>query len=306
MCFLEKVSVILTVYNEGKGVMRVLDYLSTVRALYEEVIVVSDQCVDETDSLVTAWMDNVSGFRRVFVQRNERFGRADAIRAGLDLSGNDLNVIFAGDVQPFPKSLGNLISYFVEEDVGGVTGHPVLLNSLRTVADYLSFLMWRSHDKVGKSQTLKGSFFHLNGEMFAVRKSAMLGFEEYDGICEDAMIGLIIKRNGFKVLWVEDVEYYMMYPSSLSDWIKVRQRCCYGRIDLWKKYGAQDYPYYELSHPEYLVNILQSCDRSVKGVCSLIVGVALELWLRLYYSQTYSRDRNLLKELWKPTEETKW
>lgn len=305
-CFLEKVSVILTLYNEGKGIHRVLDYLSKNRSLFQEVIAVSDQCRDKTDSIVREWMNNASGFKRVFIQRTDRLGRADAIREALRVSSNDLNVIFAGDIKPFIGSFNNLLSYFDDETVGGVTGHPILLNELRSICDYLTLLMWRSHDQVGRMQTKNGDFFHLNGEMFAIRKSALRGFKNYMGIAEDAAIGLIIKRNGYKVLWVEDVKYYMRYPSSVSGWIQVRKRCCFGRIDLWKKYDAQDYAYYELSHPEYLINILKCCEKSIKGILSLIFGSALEVLIRLYYAQTYYRKRELFDELWIPAEETKW
>jgi len=304
----EKVSVCLTLYNEGKGVLRVLNYLDRVEDLIDEVIIVSDACEDDTDSIIRGWCERFACFDKSFVIRNKRFGRADAIRKCLSLSRNDLNVIMAGDIQPFlvPDALRNLISYFDDSNVGGVTGHPTLLNGYRTVADFLSHLMWKSHDRVGKIQTVRGSFFHLNGEMFAVRKKCLDGFEDYNSLAEDAAMGLIIMRNGFKVLWAEDVSYFMKYPSSLSDWVKIRRRCCYGRVDLWKNYGLQDYPYYELSHPEYFVNILKSTHRSVRGVLSLVLGSFLEVLIRIYYSQTFYRKRDLLTDLWESAEDTKW
>jgi len=303
---MENVSVCLTVYNEGRGIQRVLNYLETQQKIINDVIIVSDACKDETDSLIHGWMKDSPIDLIRFIQRPTRPGRADAIRECLRWSKHDLNVIMAGDIQPLPESMKNLLRYFRNKKVGAVTGHPILLNGHKTVADYLAYLMWMSHDKVGEIETLKGQFFHLNGEMFAIRKSVLNNYDGYNGIAEDAMIGAMIRREGYRVLWAKDVSYYMRYPSSLREWIKIRCRCCFARVDMWKKHGFQDYPYYELSHAEYFYNILMCVNRSVKGVLAFLVGAPLEALIRLYYMQTYPKKRDLLKDLWNPAEETKW
>jgi len=303
---MEDVSVCLTLYNEEHGVQRVLDYLDSQQKIIDNVIIVSDACKDKTDQLIHGWIKQSHIGTIRFIQRPTRPGRADAIRECLHWSKHDLNVIMAGDIQPLSNSMKNLVHYFRDKKVGAVTGHPILLNPRRTVADYLAYLMWTSHDKVGEIETLKGTFFHLNGEMFAIRKSALNNYDGYNGIGEDAMIGAMIRREGYRVLWAEDVAYYMRYPSSLREWIKIRCRCCFARVDMWKNYGFQDYPYYELSHAEYFYNILMCINRSVKGFLAFLVGASLEALIRLYYVQTYQKKRDLLKDLWEPAEETKW
>jgi len=302
---LEKVSVCITLFNEEKGISRVLNYLDANSSLIDQVIIVSDACVDCTDQIVLDWLDH-SCLQVLFIQRNKRTGRADAVRECLKASSSDLNVFFAGDISPVGASLSNLIRYFESPGVGAVTGHPVLINDKSTLADYLSFLIWSSHDAIGKKQSSHGTFFHLNGEMFALRKHCLSGFDFYNGLAEDAMMGALIRRNGFKVLWAADVTYLMKYPSDLSEYLKVRKRCCYGRIELWHLCNLQKYPFYEVSHPEYLVNVLQSCDRSFKGVLSLLFGSTAEILMRIYYRVSLHRKRNVFDELWKPAEGTKW
>ena len=302
---MEKVSVCITLFNEEKGILRVLKYLDSEAVLIDQVIIVSDACEDCTDQIVNEWMDS-SSLQIHFIQRNQRKGRADAVRECLWASHNDLNVFLAGDISPVGSSFSNLLRYFMDPKVGAVTGHPVLINGKRTLADYLSFLIWSSHDAIGKKQTEKGLFFHLNGEMFALRKHCLESFSAYDGLAEDAMMGALIRRNGFSVLWAEDVIYLMKYPSDLMEYLKVRKRCCYGRIDLWKLCDLQEYPFYEVAHPEYLMNVLRSCDKSVKGVLALLFGSSAELLLRIYYRFTIHRKRDVFEELWNPAEGTKW
>lgn len=302
---MEKVSVCLTLYNEEKGIRRVLEYLDSRAALIDEVIIVSDNCRDRTDEIVMKWIHQTK-MRRLFIQRNKRNGRADAIRECLKASRNDLTVFLAGDISPINFSFVNLLSYFTDPEVGAVTGHPVLINEKKTLADYLSFLIWRSHDSIGKKQTENGSFFHLNGEMFAIRKHCLSGFDHYNGLAEDALMGALIRRNGFKVLWAHDVTYLMKYPSSLMEYLKVRKRCCYGRVELWQLCNLPDYPFYEVSHPEYLVNVIKSCDSSLRGALALFFGGAAEILIRVYYKFTAHRKRKLFDELWNPAEGTKW
>ena len=302
---MEKVSVCITLFNEGKGILRVLNYLDSEAALIDQVIIVSDACVDCTDLVVLDWMKR-SDLNIHFIQRNQRKGRAAAIRECLWASHNDLNVFLAGDISPIGSSFSHLLNYFRDPKVGAVTGHPVLINEKRTLADYLSFLIWSSHDAIGKKQTEKGLFFHLNGEMFALRKRCLDGFQHYNGLAEDAMMGSMIRRKGFSVLWAEDVSYLMKYPSDLREYLKVRKRCCYGRIDLWKLCDLQEYPFYEVSHPEYLLNVLSSCDKSVKGVLALLFGSSAEIIMRVYYRFTSHRKRRIFEELWNPAGGTKW
>lgn len=302
---MEKLSVCLTLFNEEKGVKRVLDYLEIYSAWIDQVIIVSDCCQDLTDKIVLDWL-HTSDLNVLFIQRNRRKGRADAVRECLKASRNDLNVFLAGDISPIGDSFLRLISYFREPSVGAVTGHPILINKKKSLADYLSFLIWSSHDAIGEKQTVSGSFFHLNGEMFALRKHCIKGFDCYNGLAEDAMLGSLIRKNGFKVIWAKDVRYHMKYPSDLMEYLKVRKRCCYGRVELWQLCKLQKYPFYEVSHPEYLINVLKSCDKSAKGILALCFGSAAELLIRVYYRFTIHRKRNILADLWKPAEGTKW
>ena len=303
---MEKVSVCITLFNEEKGIMRVLKYLELNAGLIDQVIIVSDSCIDKTDNIVSEWIHKTAFKKRLFIQRNARKGRADAVRLCLKSSENDLNVFFAGDINPLGDSLSNLLEYFQNPKVGAVTGHPVLINRKNSLADYLSFLIWSSHDAIGKTQTENGAFFHLNGEMFALRKTSLTDFDSYNGLAEDAMMGSLIRRKGFKVLWAEDVTYQMKYPSDIWEYIKVRKRCCYGRIELWAICDLQDYPFYEISHPEYLLNVLLAADRSVKGFLALFFGSVLEVLMRIYYRVTIQNKRDVFEELWVPAGGTKW
>lgn len=305
---LENVSIVLTVYNEGKGVLRVLRYLDSMARYFDELIIVSDACKDDTDRLIKAWFDNGRRPFKIIVSfRKHRYGRANAIRHGLAQTKNDLVVFFAGDIQPFPLSLPNILAYFQDQRVGAVSGHPTLLNGDETLADNLSRLMWESHDRVGELTSKQGTFFHLNGEIYAIRKHLLQGFEDYDSIAEDCMIGYLIFKTGYRVLWAKNVTYYMMYPRSLGDWLNIRKRCCFGRIDFAKKNLIPDYPFYELSHSEYLVNILKIAFMSWKRLLALPLGAFIEIICRIYYTITYDAcNKDLLNRLWQPSIETKW
>jgi len=307
---MEPVSVLLTAYNEGLGIIRVLDYLEECSDLINDVVVVSDACEDETDDIVLKWVEGGLPFSVSTFFNSKRQGRAAAIRQGLGAVQKDIVAIFACDIKPLGKSLQNLLAYFKDPNVGAVTGHPTLNNGTSTIADCLCHIMWQSHDNIGEMTTTKGKFFHLNGEMYAIRKSILKNFEDYNGLAEDAMIGHCIFKEGYQVLWARNVTYLMQYPSSLKEWIKIRKRCCYGRIELVHKAGIKDYPFYEIKHLDYLMNILRVSLSSWKFILVLPIGAFLELVCRCYYFIMYpyiSQEREkILSALWKPSGETKW
>lgn len=307
---MEPVSVLLTAFNEGQGIGRVLDYLEKNSALINDVVIVSDACKDETEDIILKWVEGGLPFPVAKFFNAKRQGRANAIRQGLEVTQKDINVIFACDIEPLGPSFQNLLAYFQDSKVGAVTGHPTLTNGTSTIADCLCHIMWQSHDNIGEMTTLEGKFFHLNGEMFAIRKTALKNFEDYNGLAEDAMIGHCIYKQGYQVMWAKDVTYLMKYPSSLRDWIKIRKRCCYGRIELADKAGIKDYPFYEIRHWEYIQNILSVSLSNWKFILVLPLGALLELACRFYYFIAYpyiSQDREkILSKLWQPSEETKW
>lgn len=307
---MEPVSVLLTAYNEGQGIGRVLNYLEENSDLINDVVIVSDACKDETEDIIVKWIEGGLQFPVATFFNTERQGRANAIRQGLEATQMNITVIFACDIKPLGNSFQNILAYFQDPNVGAVTGHPTLTNGTSTIADCLCHVMWQSHDNIGELTTSEGKFFHLNGEMFAIRNSTLKNFGDYNGIAEDAMIGHCIYKKGYKVLWARDVTYLMQYPSSLEEWIKIRKRCCYGRIELAHKAGIKDYPFYEIKHWEYISNIINVCLSNWKFMLVLPIGALLEMACRLYYFIMYhyiSQDREkLLLKLWQPSEETKW
>lgn len=307
---MEPVSVLLTAYNEGLGILRVLDYLEEYCDLINDVVVVSDACKDETENIILNWIEGGLPFSVSTFFNIERQGRAAAIRQGLEATKKDIVVIFACDIKPLDKSLQNLLTYFKDPNVGAVTGHPTLKNGTSTIADCLCHIMWQSHNNIGEMTTLEGNFFHLNGEMYAIRQSILKNFDDYNGLAEDAMIGHCIFKEGYQVVWARNVTYLMQYPSSLKEWIKIRKRCCYGRIELTHKAGIKDYPFYEIKHLEYIMNILKVSLSNWKFVLVLPIGAFIELVCRFYYLIMYpyisQKNEKILSALWQPSGETKW
>jgi len=299
-------SVVLTLYNEEKGLQRVLDYLSTQREIIDEVIAISDACHDGTNEILLKWYDREDQFKKSITLRESRYGRGNAISLGLSHSRNDLCIIMAGDMQPLSKSLPNLLQYFKDPRVGAATGHPILLNSYRTIGDCLSHVMWKSHNQVGETTTEEGRFFHLNGEMYGIRKSALKQGDFYNCLNEDNMIGYLIKRNGFLVMWAKDVQYFMRYPSGFWEWLKIRKRSCYGRIELVRRTHLKQYGFYELQSRDYILNVWRIGVSNLRFFASLIIGVPTEFLVRSYY-RVMNRDlESPFTELWQPAAETKW
>lgn len=299
-------SICLTVYNEEKGIQRILDYLNSQIQFVDDVVIVSDGSIDNTNKIVEKWLDNSPLNHITFIVNSLRLGRATSIRLGLSKTFNDLTVILSGDIQPEPNSLSNIILYFKDSKVGLVTGKAVLLNTHKSIVDCLSHIIWETHNQSREVLSKKGEVIHASGDLLALRKSALKGFDDYRGIVEDAALGLIVNRNGFKTLFASDVEYKVLYPTTIKDYIKTRKRCCYGRVELSRKFGLSGNTFYELSRKEYVINLVKATHFKVRNLLSLCFGVPIEVLARFYYSIKQVDEKKVLKELWQPTTSTKW
>lgn len=299
-------SACLTLYNEGLGVKRMLDYIETHAKMIDDLIIVSDDCHDSTDSIVETWANQHHPFKVSFFQRSKRLGRASAIRLCLKNSLNDINIILAGDIEPIGNAFEDLLGYFKDPNVGAVTGHPLLLNGEKSIADCLSHIIWDSHDEIRRIKNQEGTLFHLSGEVFAIRKSALKGFDNYLGLVDDAMIGYLIHESGYRVVFADNVRYKMQYPSTLKGYLNVRKRCCYGRIELARIAKITDYPYYEISHSQYLINILKTVKGKPLRLLSLAPGISIESLCRIYYQFKHLKNNDLYAKLWQPAIDTKW
>lgn len=299
-------SVCIPVHNEEKSLPRLLNWLLQNEQDIPEILVVSDGSTDRTNQILKEYASKFAFAKkpfRVFI-RPKRLGKTDAINFLLKQARHDVFVLISGDILPTRESLRNLVKRFKDKKVGAVSGHPIIVNNPKTLADHIGRRIHGSQHLIRTRQMKKGQYFNLLGDMIAWRKS-ILPFLEYNSVLEDAYIGLAIKRKGFKVVYAEDVTYYKKCPSAISEWIEERRRIMLGKIHLEKNYGVEGFAFFEVSPISLLKCYWKAVENTPKSVAAFFLSAIMEVWIRIYCTFEY-KVASKTHRIWNVIESSKW
>ncbi len=107
----ERISVVVPMFNEGKGASRFFAALLPVleeTGLHYEVIAIDDGSVDDTLAVLKAAHEREPRIKTVALSRN--FGKEIAVAAGLRHASGDAVVVMDGDLQHPPELIPQLIA----------------------------------------------------------------------------------------------------------------------------------------------------------------------------------------------------
>lgn len=109
---LGKISIIVPVYNEEESVVKlyteIKEVLKTI-TLDFEVIFINDGSKDNTQTILESLVQGSSGTLKI-IQFRKNFGKADAYKAGFDLSTGEIIFTMDGDLQDNPNDIPNFLT----------------------------------------------------------------------------------------------------------------------------------------------------------------------------------------------------
>lgn len=139
----------------------------------------------------------------------------------------DLIILTDGDMYMANDAIKNLLNR-LQDDLGGVGGHPVSLDSRASMFGYFSWLFCEA----AHQRRLADRSIPMSGYLYA--------FRLVDGLfpipptlrAEDAYISQKLVAQGFTYAYAPDALAYVKFPKNLSDWYKQKTRSLGGNIQL--------------------------------------------------------------------------
>jgi cellulose synthase/poly-beta-1,6-N-acetylglucosamine synthase-like glycosyltransferase/peptidoglycan/xylan/chitin deacetylase (PgdA/CDA1 family) len=229
----EPVTVIVPAYNEQTGIS------ATVRSVLAsrhpvEVIVVDDGSTDRTSRVVERLRRRFPEIRLI---RQKNAGKAAALNTGLAVARTRFVVMVDGDTILGPRAVGRLVSHFMDNTVGAVSGNAKvgnrkgLLGRWQHIEYVIGFnLDRRVYDTLRCMPTVPGA-------IGAFRRSAVhaVGGVSMDTLAEDTDLTMALERNGWRVVYEERAVAWTEAPATLGQLWKQRYRWCYGTLQaVWK------------------------------------------------------------------------
>ena len=78
----------------------------------------------------------------------------------------------------------------------------------------------------------KSDYFTCSGYLFAFRSDLVKEFSR--GIPEDAFIPFIVRKKGFKLVYIPEAKVYVSYPKNIKDWLKQKNRIIKAYHNMYK------------------------------------------------------------------------
>ena len=198
------VSIVVTAYNEEKGILAKLENLLALDYPSElvDVIVASDASSDGTDRLVTD-----CGSRRVQLLRVEgRRGKTACQNAAAETARGQIVVFTDATTRLDPRALRALVRRFHPADVGCVAGRLMYVSSTESVTGQGGEAYWDYEMKLRTAESALGSLVGVSGCLYAVRRSAYRPINP--GLISDFVISMKMREQSLRTVLAPDAVCY--------------------------------------------------------------------------------------------------
>ncbi len=202
-----------------------------------EIIVADDSTDKKTREIVNTYNGRVKIIRR----RHRKGFKAGALNNALKYSKGDIVVVFDSDWVPPKNFLKRIVKIFnVDKKIAAVQGRIKVLNpDVNLVTRFASALLITYH-RIWMPVQNHFKVAYLCGTAMAIRKDALLkvgGWNE-KSLTEDADLTIKFYKNGYKIIYLEDLKVGGEVPYTFWSFIKQQMRWAYGQtrtfLDHWK------------------------------------------------------------------------
>ena len=221
-------SIGICAYNEAHNIEK------AIRSIYiqeydgfilDKTVVVSSASTDGTDEIVKSLMNEYPNLELITQEKRE--GKNSAVNLFLDAKKTEIIVMMNADnVLANEYSLQKLLEPFRDPRVGVVGGHPIPLNTKKTVAGFASNMIWCVHHHIAL-RTVK------IGELIAYRDVGTRLPTQTQS--DEDLIRDDIESKEYIPVYAPDAIVHNRGPETVSDLIKQRLRVNIGQSHMIKE-----------------------------------------------------------------------
>ncbi len=292
------ISVIITAFREP-NIRRAIDAVLA-QELPEEFELIVAAPDAETENLVSNYKKK---FPQIKYFKDPGRGKSFALNLLFKEARGGVMIFTDGDVILGKNAVKNILKYFVDKEVGVVSGRPVPTNSKDNMLGYWAHLLMEAGaHSIRQELFAQGKFLEASGYLLAIRASVIS--EIPLDVAEDAIIPYLFWKRGYKIAYAEDAEVFVKSADNFRDFVRQRVRTAKAHETL-KKY-APDFPRVKTFRNEFLLGWHRALNypRNFREfIWTLLLFLArLYIWLRVKYE--HARGKRY-KDAWEKVESTK-
>ncbi len=220
------VSIIIPTYNEQADIkLKIENILNcTYPKDLTEIIVVDSCSNDGTRQIVESF--SKSGV--TLIKETQRKGKALALHIGIKAAKHDFVLVTDANCYFSPNTIGEILSYFSNRIVGGVTAglsNPPHKNS---ILNFGSRAYWHADFNIKLKEASLHSVIGMIGELMAFRRSIFEKSEFTDWHCnngaDDTALSYFIINKGYRILMAENTLVSEKSAQNYPDLLRQRGR----------------------------------------------------------------------------------
>jgi len=240
------VTIQLPVFNEKHVVDRLIGAVEKLDYPKNKMeIQILDDSTDETKELCSSHAKRLEskGFRARHIHRTDRTGfKAGALENGMNQCEGEYLLILDADFVPKPELIKKTIHYFADENIGMIQTRWGHLNRNTNILTRLQAMLLDGHLELEQTaRNRSGRFFTFNGTAGIWRKSCIndAGGWHHDTLTEDMDLSYRAQLNGWKFVFLNDVETPAELPVDIDGFKSQQHRWAKGAIQCCKKVIGQ-------------------------------------------------------------------
>ena len=225
------VSLIVSAYNEEDVIIEKLGNSLALESRTHnlEIIVVADGSDDATVALVNDFIARTTSSVSIrLLHDDKRAGKSAAINRAVKYASGELLVFSDANAMYKQDALTLLIERFQDLNVGAVSGNKTVFSKGIGESEGL---YWRYESAIKTLESNISSSTGVVGEMFAMRRSLYTDIPSHI-INDDAYLGMMVVRNGHRVVYEKNAVCVENPSASLKDEMNRRRRISAGRFQL--------------------------------------------------------------------------
>lgn len=221
------VSVIIAAWNEDKVLGTTLRHLTQqdYPSQKMEILVGSDNSSDCTAALAAEWEYTTKGMVRSFAY-TERQGKAGVVNALAAQARGSVLVFADANTCYEPQALRELVTPFIDAEVGGVCGRLVVQNPADTASAEQEY--WAYESDLKDAEGKLGCVIGANGGIYAVRAEVFEPLPTDRNVADDLLIALRVLAKGRAFVYAAAARATEYAAPSLSGEYRRKVRITHG------------------------------------------------------------------------------
>ncbi|MCX7875235.1 MAG: glycosyltransferase family 2 protein [Melioribacteraceae bacterium] len=212
------VTFIIAAYNEEKVIAKRIENIASLDYDFNnlEVLIGSDNSDDRTNEILISYQEKYN-WLKIFLFK-ERKGKAGIINELVQHAQNELIVFTDANTEFQKDALKELVKDFADENVGGVCGKLILIESQKTLNESNEeSKYWFYENIIKRAEGEAGISFSANGGIFAIRKKLFEKIPVDKPVTDDLFISLSVVDKGYKFNFSENAIAYEEVGQEVKD-----------------------------------------------------------------------------------------